>query len=175
MDRRFPKFDNKIDPKAEREINLSLQRMYDFIDQLERDLKKEIKSSSDTQTTQIQQASQLVNEFGTRLIGLENPSNPIETIGTGSVSSVGLTLPNIFNVTNSPIVDSGNLTATINGVNFKARVISDAQIRYTSTNADPTLTEFPNDKDFGFHVNTVSTNRFFVYNNGGTLFKVQIT
>jgi hypothetical protein len=45
----------------------------------------------------------------------------------------------------------------------------------TSTAADPTTTEYPNDGDVGVHHNTTSGNRFYVWNDGGTIFKVQMT
>ncbi len=39
------------------------------------------------------------------------------TLSAGTVSSVGLVMPSIFTVTNSPITSSGNLTATLNTQN----------------------------------------------------------
>lgn len=43
--------------------------------------------------------------------------NVIASLGTGSVTSVGLSLPSIFTVTNSPVTTSGTLTATFNNQN----------------------------------------------------------
>lgn len=37
----------------------------------------------------------------------------IASLGTGSVSSVGLSLPNIFTITNSPVTSTGNLSADL--------------------------------------------------------------
>ena len=44
----------------------------------------------------------------------------------------------------------------------------------TSTSADPTTTEYPNDKDAGIHKNTTSGNVYLAYNDGGTIKKVQL-
>lgn len=48
-------------------------------------------------------------------------------------------------------------------------------IKRTSTSADPTTTEYPNDKDAGIHKNTTSGNVYLSYNDGGTIKKVQLT
>ena len=46
----------------------------------------------------------------------------------------------------------------------------------TSSSADPTTTEYPNDKDAGIHKNTTSGDVFLAYNDGGsTIVKVQLT
>lgn len=45
----------------------------------------------------------------------------------------------------------------------------------TSTTADPTTTEYPNDKDAGIHKNTTSGNVYLSYNDGGAIVKVQLT
>ena len=46
----------------------------------------------------------------------------------------------------------------------------------TSTTADPTTTEYPNDKDAGIHKNTTSGDVFLAYNDGGsTIVKVQLS
>jgi hypothetical protein len=46
-----------------------------------------------------------------------NPAWVTPSGGTGTVTSVGLSLPNIFTVTNSPVTGSGTLTATLNSQN----------------------------------------------------------
>lgn len=48
-------------------------------------------------------------------------------------------------------------------------------LKRTSTSADPTTTEYPNDKDAGIHKNTTTSNVFLSYNDGGTIKKVQLT
>ena len=45
----------------------------------------------------------------------------------------------------------------------------------TATGADPTITEYPADKDFGVHKNTSSGDVFLAYNDSGTIKKVQLT
>lgn len=47
--------------------------------------------------------------------------------------------------------------------------------RTTSSASDPSVTEFPNNKDWGFHVNTTSGNVFVCFNQSGTIRKVQLT
>lgn len=45
----------------------------------------------------------------------------------------------------------------------------------TSSTADPSTTEYPNDKDAGIHKNTTSGNVYLSYNDGGTIKKVVLT
>ena len=45
----------------------------------------------------------------------------------------------------------------------------------TSAANDPTTAEYPNDGDFHPHHNTSSGNRFLAWNQGGTVYKVQVT
>lgn len=45
----------------------------------------------------------------------------------------------------------------------------------TSSAAAPTTTEYPSDGDVGVHHNTSSGNRYFCWNDGGTIYKVQMT
>jgi hypothetical protein len=45
----------------------------------------------------------------------------------------------------------------------------------TSTAANPTTTEYPNDKDWGIHKNTASGAIFLAHNNGGTIVSVQLS
>lgn len=169
--RRMPRLESLVNKRAENEIYQSFQRIYESLEIYIKELETKIENLSKELGKRIEQTSSLVNGFGTSLIETQSG---IATLGEGDVSSVDISVPSIFNISGNPITTSGTIAISINGANFKARVISDAQIKYTSTNADPTLTEFPTDKDFGFHVNTVSTNRFFVYNNAGTLYKIQI-
>jgi len=42
------------------------------------------------------------------------PKAPAAPVGTGSVTSVGLAMPSIFNISNSPVTTSGTLTAAFN-------------------------------------------------------------
>lgn len=57
-----------------------------------------------------------------------------------------------------------------NGTSYKHQ-----GIKRTSTSADPTTTEYPNDKDAGIHKNTTSGNVYLAYNDGGTVKKVALT
>jgi len=45
----------------------------------------------------------------------------------------------------------------------------------TSTAADPSTTELPNDGDASIHKNTSSGDVFLAYNDGGAIVKVQLT
>lgn len=169
---RLPRLDSLNNKKIENEIYQSFQRVYDSLENYTRELETKIEILSGNLSKQIEKQSTLINGFGTQLITTQKG---IATLGEGDVSSVDISVPPIFSISGNPITSSGIIAISINSVNFKARVISDVQIKYTSTAADPLLADYPNDKDFGFHVNTVSTLRYFVYNNSGTIFKVQIT
>ena len=44
---------------------------------------------------------------------IDSIETALATVGNGTVTSVGLSLPNIFSVTNSPVISAGTLTATL--------------------------------------------------------------
>jgi hypothetical protein len=68
---------------------------------------------------------------------------------------------------NSDITSLSALTlAVINDLNV---------IGYTTSAADPSLTEYPNAGDFGVHKNTMSGDVFAAFNDGGSIVKVQLT
>ena len=69
------------------------------------------------------------------------------------------------------VTTSGSITA---GAGLLVSVAT-VNLTKTSTAADPTTTEYPNSGDVGVHHNTASGNRFFAWNDGGTIFKVQVT
>jgi hypothetical protein len=59
---------------------------------------------------------------------------------------------------------------------YKQTAAGGATLRgLTSATADPTTTEFPNDKDWGLHKNTASGDVFLVYNDGGVIKKVTLS
>lgn len=58
---------------------------------------------------------------------------------------------------------------------FDGTVNKQSGMRFTSTAADPTTTEIPNDSEFGLHKNTSSGAVFLAYNDGGSIKKVQLT
>lgn len=47
-------------------------------------------------------------------------------------------------------------------------------VGFTSSNNDPSLTQLPNDKQYGIHKNTISGEVFLAFNDGGTIKKVQL-
>lgn len=54
--------------------------------------------------------------------------------------------------------------------------ISDLNIiGYTSSATTPSTTEFPTDKDFGIHKDTVTGNVYVAYNDGGVIKSVTLT
>lgn len=82
---------------------------------------------------------------------------------------------------------AGNAVVTIQPGSPTASIVieSGGEIRFgnnsprwvglTSSAADPTTTELPNDKDYGLHKNTSSGAVFLAYNDGGAIRKVQLT
>lgn len=54
-----------------------------------------------------------LNDDSTRVATTAWVQDEIASLGTGSVSSVGLSLPNIFTVSGSPVTTSGTLSATL--------------------------------------------------------------
>ncbi len=57
--------------------------------------------------------SPAANDDSTRVATTEWVQDEIAALGVGSVTSVGLSLPNIFSVSGSPVTSSGTLTATL--------------------------------------------------------------
>ncbi len=68
-----------------------------------------------------------------------------------------------------------NVVAVAIDASQKASFKGLVNLTQTSTNGDPTTTEYPADGDVGVHHNTNSGNRFWVWNDGGTIFKAQMT
>jgi hypothetical protein len=54
-----------------------------------------------------------LNDDSTRVATTAWVRDEIAALGAGSVTSVGLSLPNIFTITNSPVTSTGNLTASL--------------------------------------------------------------
>lgn len=54
-----------------------------------------------------------LNDDSTRVATTAWVLDKITAFGAGTVTSVGLSLPNIFTITNSPVTTSGNLSATL--------------------------------------------------------------
>jgi len=67
---------------------------------------------------------------------------------------------------------SGDLNVVVGEVSIDNGLL---RITPTRTTVDPTTTEYPLTRQIGVHENTTSGNRFFVWNDGGTIFKVLLT
>lgn len=60
------------------------------------------------------------------------------------------------------------------GERFRRVYVSRVAQRSSSA-ADPSITEYPSDNDWGIHKNATSGNVFLAYNDGGAIVKVQLT
>ena len=113
-------------------------------------VRKIVQSELITSTTD--RSSSFVNHY----VSSPGLGSTLPDVTTGSVTSVGLSLPGIFTVTNSPITSSGTLTATLNSQTantvfaspdgtagtptFRALVISDTTGLQTALNGkEPTI------------------------------------
>jgi len=108
--------------------------------------------------------------FLTAGTGLTITGTTIETTGAGTVTSVGLSLPAMFTVTNSPVISSGTLTATLATQAANAVLVGPIN----APNAAPTFRQLE-DEDIpnvlSIHKNKhLTTNGFVKTSNGdGTL------
>lgn len=103
-------------------------------------------------------------------MSLNNTDQQIQ-LKTGTVAQI-TTVANAMGVQGEPLYATDSKQPYIHdGTSFEQIGL----IR-TSTTADPTTTEYPNDKDAGIHKNTTSGDVFLAYNDGGsTIVKVQLS
>jgi len=104
--------------------------------------------------------------FLTAGTGLTITGTTIETTGAGTVTSVGLSLPAMFTVTNSPVISSGTLTATLATQAANAVLVGPIN----APNAAPTFRQLE-DEDIpnvlSIHKNKHLTTNGFVKTTGG--------
>jgi len=98
--------------------------------------------------------------------GLTITGTTIEATGAGSVTSVGLSLPAMFTVTNSPVTSTGTLTATLAAQNANRVLVGPVE----APAAAPTFRELE-DEDIpnvlSIHKNKHLTTNGFVKTSGG--------
>lgn len=192
---RLPRLRGLIDDRVDRELYMAFLRVYEFIKSESRRLEQSAVSTSEVRTQQIiEKTTELVNNFATKLIkGTGNGNNPLQQLGSGTVTSVNASGNSLFSVSGGPITESGTFTFTLSsqGANtifagpatgaatiptFRAIVKEDINIPFkltTSTAADPTTTEYPLNT-WGVHLNTTSGNVFIAFNNAGVIVKLQL-
>lgn len=197
IERLFPRLTGLVDPKVEKEIFLAFHRIYEYFSNAIETKAIETRNISSNQSQLLaNETSQLINNFAARLVRENNgnSNNPLETLGSGTVTSVSANGNSIFNVSGSPITESGTFTFTlisqaanrifagpVSGGSatpaFRLLVKEDINFPYkltTSTVADPTTTEYPNNGDWGIHKNTVSGDVFITYNDSGVIKKLTL-
>lgn len=88
-----------IDGRAEQMYYLAFSKVYDYFEQKLSQQQKEFESKLKVQSDTISRQGNLVNGFGTQLIGITNQTNPLATLGQGSVTNFTVTDATIFDVT----------------------------------------------------------------------------
>lgn len=165
----YPRLKGLIDDRAEKELYLSIMKIYEYIDINLRSQQGEIENKLGRQQQLVNtRQGQLLNDFATQLAGLQNQqTNPLAILGGGSVTSVGINLPGTVFSNGGPVTSSGNVSATFVNQNantffagpttgvaatpaFRAQVLADlpykvysALLTQTGTN-DPTATVLGN-------------------------------
>lgn len=191
LPKKIPQLNGEVSPKIEREINLAFDRLYNQVALLINHI-EDLKLNQSSQIQSIKNESQaFLANLAIPLIGETNTSNPLTGVGTnpGNVTSVGFTPPNIFTIVGSPITGNGTFVSTlVNQTKNKAwmgpttgadaaptfRLLISSDMPRTSSAADPSTTELPNNGDYCCHLNTVSGFVYLAYNKSGSIVKVQL-
>lgn len=192
----FPRLNGLVDPAVDRELFLAFLRLYEYFSNTIETKVTEAKKASTVESQQLsEKTTQLINNFAAKLIkgNNGNSNNPLETLGSGTVTSVAASGNSIFNVGGSPIVETGTFTFTLisqaaNNIfagpvsggsatpTFRLLIATDINFPYlltTTTNTDPTTTEYTNGT-WGIHKNNISGDVFVVYNDGGIIKKLTL-
>jgi hypothetical protein len=176
--RNIPEFNFIDDPKAKREFINLFEQLYNYIDYNTNKINQENQLALSRQVKTID--DKLVASLGKKLIGSNTSDNLIEEISTTG---------NVENVVTEAIDDHEGdsdphsvyqLESEKGQANGYAPLNSNVDLPVnsfprTSSNADPSLTEYPNSGDGGIHLNTTSGLVYLSYNNGGVIVKVQLT
>jgi len=144
--RLIPDLRGLIDPKAEQRIFLAFTQMYNYYDQMIREQQKTFDSKLATQAATIEKQSALLNSFATPLIGVTNPTNPLATLGVGTITKFTADPSAIFTVTNA----NGPTTALSIKVQVKNKFLSGPT---TGADAVPTFRSIVADDLTGIDTN----------------------
>lgn len=130
-------------------------------------------------TTRAQQSPSLPSPSGKPVVTLPAASDPIATGGVyASEQQIASTTPSpvssVQGKTGSVSLNSGDIPEGSNKYYTQARARSDV-LKRTSSSADPSVTELPNDGDACIHYNSTSTFIYLAFNRSGTIYKVQLT
>jgi len=102
----LPNLRGLVDSKVETIIYRAFLNVYDYFNNIVSKQKSDFETKLKTQSVTIEAQSSLLNGFGTKLIGLSDPKNPLATLGSGTVT--------IFTVTNTTIFDVATPDTTPN-------------------------------------------------------------
>lgn len=191
----FPRLNGLVDPAVDRELFLAFLRLYEYFSNTIETKVVEVKKETTVETQQLtEKTTQLINNFAAKLIkGNSNNqgNNPLETLGSGTVTSVAASGNLLFTISGSPITESGTFSFTLSNQSankifagpttgaaasptFRALVKEDINIPFeltTETNADPTTAEYVANT-WGVHHNTASGDIFIAFNDGGIIKKL---
>lgn len=192
----LPQLRGLIDARVEKVLYLAFQRIYEYINAKNEEISRRTTEQAKNITKEtVEKTTELVNNFVTKLITNKGQgNNPLESLGIGTVTSISLTVSAIFTVSGSPVTESGTFSLTLINQSanrffagptsggaaiptFRAIVKEDINIPFaltTSTNADPTVAEYPA-STWGVHKNTTSGDVFVAYNDSGVIKKVLLT
>lgn len=192
----LPQLRGMVDDRVDKALYIAFLRVYEYVNNKLAESSNATTKQIETRTKEIvTQTTELVNNFVTKLITNKgNGKNPLESLGVGTVTSISANGNILFTVGGSPITESGTFTFTLSNQaankifagpttgaaaspTFRALVKEDINIPFkltTSTNADPTTTEYAN-QEWGLHKNTTSGDVTLAYNDGGIIKKILLT
>lgn len=123
-----------IDPRAERIYYTGFIRVYSYINGKINEIRNILEGNAkkiEEQSKRLEEQTSLVKSFGTQLIGVQNQTNPLATLGEGTVMSVSAIPTSIFDVTDSTVNPIISLDAQA-----KNKVLAGPT---TGANAEPTF------------------------------------
>jgi hypothetical protein len=120
----------------------------------------------------------LLGVFAQPELGTGTTDPQLEGVNTGGgVTSVQVAAGGNLSSAGGPITSTGTITISLTAnPSFTSLTVGTTKfVGYSSSTADPSTTELPADKNWGFHENTTSGNFYLAINDGGVIKKALLS